>query len=241
MYAHLNDALKFVLQAGDFSAVNGIILFNFKANEIPGIVIRHIVPCNLIPGFKSSDSRVLIAASLNQANIVIVECPDETYQKEDLSSSAFVVRLMFLSGVRNLFLLNTSSALRSADNFILLLDDHINLMFKSPLTGPNLNEFGPRFPDMSEPYDKMLQEEFRKIAKESQLDIVTGVYVYNDKKPETDPAILSADAYSNNLVAEVIVARHAGMKVAAFSIVSKNESSSGLKSDALLLMSKIQS
>ena len=146
-----------------------------------------------------------------------------------------------MTGVRNLFMLNSARNLTSGNDFILLLDDHINLSFKSPLSGPNLDEFGPRFPDMSAPYDSVLQNHVRKIAGEMKVPVRTGIYLYLDNELIKESALLDcgADAVGHSMVPEVITAHHADMKVCAFSIINSGRADEKVKSDALRLLGKV--
>lgn len=108
----------------------------------------------------------------------------------------------------------------------MLIKDHISLFAPSPLRGSNINEFGVRFPDMTEAYNRGLVEIARKAAKEADIDIQEGVYAFAQGPMFETPAeirafeALGADAVGMSTVPEVIVARHAGIKVMGISCIT---------------------
>ena len=108
----------------------------------------------------------------------------------------------------------------------MILDDHINLQTTNPLVGPNLDEFGPRFPDMSQPYDPELIRSARKIAMDRGIRIHTGVYVaVNGPNLETRAEYrflhrIGADVVGMSTVPEVIVAQHMGLRTFAISVIT---------------------
>jgi purine-nucleoside phosphorylase len=108
----------------------------------------------------------------------------------------------------------------------MIINDHLNLLFDNPLIGKNIDEHGPRFPDMSKPYDRMLIEKMHKIGIQHNLELKEGVYAAMQGPMLETPAeyrmlgILKADAVGMSTVPEVIVANHAGLKVAAVSVLT---------------------
>jgi purine-nucleoside phosphorylase len=138
------------------------------------------------------------------------------------------VRVMKMLGVKYVLLSNASGAINLDYNKgdLMMIDDHINLQPDNPLRGPNIDELGPRFPDMSEPYSKMLNEKLRSIAKEKGVSLHEGVYV-SVPGPNLETRaeyrmlkMFGADAVGMSTVPEVIVAIHGGMKVFGMSVVT---------------------
>jgi purine-nucleoside phosphorylase len=109
---------------------------------------------------------------------------------------------------------------------VMLITDHINLQGANPLEGPNVEEWGPRFPDMSEPYDREFQDIAERSALEMGLRLVQGVYVaVVGPNLETRAEYrflrgIGADVVGMSTVPEVIVARHMGLRVLAFSVIT---------------------
>jgi purine-nucleoside phosphorylase len=141
-------------------------------------------------------------------------------------------------GVRNLVLTNAAGAINPdyVPGDVMVLNDHINLIGmagQNPLRGPNLNEFGERFPDMSQPYDPLFIAAARKIAQKHHIKLHEGVYVCLAGPSFESPAdlrflkIIGADAVGMSTVPENIVARHAKMRVLGLSGISNKANLDG--------------
>ena len=140
----------------------------------------------------------------------------------------FPIRVFKSLGIDTLLVSNACGALNPAyaSAEIMLIDDHINMLGGNPLIGPNINQLGPRFPDMSRPYDKELLTLSEIHAKELGINVHRGVYVaVSGPNLETRAEyrflrIIGADVVGMSTVPEVIVARHMNMRVAGFSIIT---------------------
>lgn len=140
----------------------------------------------------------------------------------------FPIRVFKSLGIDTLLVSNACGALNPSYSSaeIMLIDDHINMLGGNPLIGPNINQLGPRFPDMSRPYDKELLTLSEKHAKELGIKVHRGVYVsVSGPNLETRAEykylrIIGADVVGMSTVPEVIVARHMNMRVAGFSIIT---------------------
>lgn len=149
-----------------------------------------------------------------------------TYEGWSMEDAAYPVRLAHLLGADTLVVTNAAGAVNTAFSAgdIMLITDHIKLFAGSPLTGPNLEEFGPRFPDMSHVYTPALQEAARQCAKELGLTLREGVYMYFPGPQFETPAevraarLLGADAVGMSTVPEAIAAAHCGMRVLGFTL-----------------------
>ena len=150
------------------------------------------------------------------------------YEGYDLQAVTFPVRVMKEMGINNLFVSNASGGLNPAFKIgdLMMIVDHINMFGTNPLIGPNANELGVRFPDMSQPYDSELCALARTIAINNQIDLKEGVYIGVSGPTFETPAeyrmfrILGGDAIGMSTVPEVIVARHMGMRVFGISIIT---------------------
>jgi purine-nucleoside phosphorylase len=150
------------------------------------------------------------------------------YEGYDMKQVTFPVRVMKLLGIQALFVSNASGGVNPAFEVgeIMIQNDHINLFPAHPLIGKNIDELGPRFPDMSEPYDRGMITLAQEIAKELNIRVVTGTYAGLTGPTLETPAEyqyvrnIGADAVGMSTVPEVIVARHMEIPCFAISIIT---------------------
>lgn len=191
------------------------------------------VPFNEIPHMASasvqSHTGEFVAGKLNGTEVFVFEGRLHYYEGHKLEDIVFPVRLLKALGCDTVVLSNAAGGLNLDWKLgdLMLIDDHINLpglVGASPLMGPNDESLGPRFPDMSAPYDPELKKKAHAAAKEHGLELREGVYVW-----VTGPTLetraeyrmlrsFGADVVGMSTVPEVITARHMGMRVVAFSI-----------------------
>lgn len=178
-----------------------------------------------------SHSGELVAGKLGKTPVFVLEGRLHYYEGHPLEDIVFPVRLLKALGCDTVILSNAAGGLNPKWKLgdLMMIDDHINLpglAGVSPLLGPNDEELGPRFPDMSAPYDPALIKKAVAAAKKQKLQLRKGVYVMvTGPNLETRAEYrmlrnLGADVVGMSTVPEVIAARHLGMKVAAFSIVT---------------------
>lgn len=169
----------------------------------------------------------LIFGKLNGVQVVAMHGRFHYYEGYNMQDVTLPVRVMKLLGIKSLFVSNASGGVNESFEVgdIMLITDHINLM-PNPLIGANIDEHGPRFPDMSEAYDKRLLSAAKKIARHQGINYKTGVYAAVSGPTYETPAeykyisVLGADAVGMSTVPEVIVARHMGLPVFAVSVIS---------------------
>ncbi len=150
------------------------------------------------------------------------------YEGFSMAQIAFPVRVLGCLGIRKLIVTNAAGAVNESfsPGDLMLIRDHINLMGANPLAGDNVDEIGPRFPDMSEAYDPTFREAALQAASRSNLALKTGIYVaFAGPSYETPAEIrmcrtLGADAVGMSTVPEVIVANHMGIRVLGLSCIT---------------------
>lgn len=159
-------------------------------------------------------------------DVAVMQGRLHAYEGWSFADAAYPVRVLRLLGAESLIVTNAAGAVNDAFDVgdIMLITDHIKFFAMSPLTGPNVEEFGPRFPDMSHVYTPALQTVARGAAKKLDLRLQEGVYMYFPGPQYETPAeiraarILGADAVGMSTVPEAIVAAHCGMKVLGFTL-----------------------
>ena len=181
-------------------------------------------PVSTVPGHKGR----FIFGYVNDVPVVCMQGRVHYYEGYPMSDVVLPIRLMKMMGAKVLFLTNAAGGLNydfEAGDFM-MITDHIMNFVPSPLIGPNVDELGVRFPDMSEVYKKDLQEIIRSTAKELGIKLQEGVYIQltgpNFETPQEVRMcrILGADAAGMSTAAEAVVANHMGMKVCGISCIS---------------------
>ena len=171
---------------------------------------------------------VFLAGRLGQCRVLILKGRVHSYEGYKLDQVTLPVRLMALAGVKTLVLTNAAGGINSdfTAGDIMLVEDQINLQGRSPLRGPNVDDWGPRFPDMSEIYDAKLRKLAYEIAELQEIELQHGIYASVPGPQYESPAevrmlkTLGADAVGMSTAPEAIVARHMGLKVIGFSVIS---------------------
>lgn len=210
----------------------GIVLGTGLGNLTSEIKIETAIPYEDIPHFPVSTVEghhgQLIFGTINDVPIVAMQGRFHYYEGYSLKECTFPIRVMKALGIANLFLSNASGGVNSNFNIgdIMLITDHINLLPDNPLRGKNINELGPRFPDMSEPYSKELNELVINIASQNNIQLQQGVYAilsgptFETRAEYRYMKIIGADTVGMSTVPEVIVARHMNIPCMAMSIIT---------------------
>jgi purine-nucleoside phosphorylase len=173
----------------------------------------------------------LVIGRLEGQVVAVMQGRAHYYEGYSMAEITFPVRVMQVLGIESLIVTNAAGGLnpefQAGD--VMLITDHINLIGMTglnPLRGPNLDEFGPRFPDMSEPYDRHLQELAMQVATEANVPLREGVYIclagpsFETRADLRFLRLIGADAVGMSTVPEVTIARHGGTRVLGLSGIS---------------------
>jgi purine-nucleoside phosphorylase len=233
----VEDAAAFIRSRLEFTPEIGLILGTGlggiagsigECTEFPYAEIPHF-PVSTAPGHKGR----LVCGKWAGKKVLVMQGRFHLYEGYTPREVGFPIRVMSELGVRTLIVSNAAGGLdpqyRSGD--LMLVTDHINLTGYDPLTGQNVDDWGPRFPDMGEPYRLRLQDLAVETAASSGISLRRGVYV-GLKGPSLETQaevrylrIIGADAVGMSLVMETITAVHAGMDVLAFSVITNENAS----------------
>jgi len=226
------DAHKFVSSRVEFDPQIGIILGTGLGRLTEDIKAIGEVPYEEIPDFPvstvESHAGRFIFGHLSGKRVMAMQGRFHHYEGYSMEDIVLPVRVMKLMGVETLIVSNACGGLnplfRAGD--IVLIADHINMLGDNPLIGPNDDSVGPRFPDMYNCYDRDLAHMATEVALQRGIDLKKGVYVAL-AGPNLETAaeyrmlrILGADVVGMSTVPEVVAARHMGIKVLGFSVIT---------------------
>ena len=228
----INQATDFIEKTIDKPINIGIILGTGLGGLVEEIEIDATISYKDIPHFPvstvESHEGKLIFGTLGGKNVMAMQGRFHYYEGYSMKQITLPVRVMKKLGVNTLLISNACGGMnpmfRRGD--LMIIADHINLLGDNPLIGPNLDEFGPRFPDMSEPYSLELIELAEKIALENKVKLQKGVFVaVSGPNLETKAEyrflrLIGADAVGMSTVPEDIVGVHCGMRVFGLSVIT---------------------
>jgi purine-nucleoside phosphorylase len=231
IYEKVENCLKSVRKVTDFVPKVAIVLGSGLGDYADDIQVEAEIDYKDIEGFPVSTvpghAGKFIFGYVGQVPVVCMKGRVHYYEGYDISDVVLPTRLMKMMGAEILFLTNASGGINpdfKAGSFM-MLTDHISTFVPNPLIGPNIEEFGTRFPDMSHVYDAKLQDILRETAKEHEIHLNEGVYIQFTGPSFESPAeirmaaALGADAVGMSTVVEAIAANHMGMKICGVSCV----------------------
>lgn len=227
-----NEAKKAIQTYTSIEPEVGLILgsgLGVLANDIENPVI---IPYHKIPHFPESTvaghKGQLVIGTLHGKKVIAMQGRFHYYEGYTMEQVTFPVRVMKKLGIHSLVVTNAAGGINQ--NFspgdLMVINDHLNLFGNNPLIGENVDEFGPRFPDMSSIYDKEYMEIAAHCARELDIDLRSGVYAGNTGPTYETPQeikmlrTLGGDAVGMSTVPETIVAAHAGLKILGISCIS---------------------
>jgi purine-nucleoside phosphorylase len=191
-------------------------------------------PLSTVPGHAGR----LVIGQLENQTVMVMQGRVHFYEGYSMSQATLPIRVMQRLGIEILVVTNAAGAINPEflPGDLMLITDNLNLigmMGFNPLIGPNLDEFGPRFPDMSQAYDRKLCDLARQVAREVEINLREGVYAGLSGPSFEGPADLrflravGADAVGMSTVSEVIVARHGGTRILGISGISNKANLDG--------------
>lgn len=225
------SAAKVVAERIEAKPVVGIILGSGLGGLADQIAGATTIPYDDLPGFPrpsvEGHAGNLLIGTLGGATVACLQGRAHSYEG-DLKAMVTPVRTLKLIGCETLFATNAAGCLVAdrPPGSLMAISDHINLQPGNPLTGPNDDDFGPRFPNMVDAYDPALRALLLQTAKDLGVTLYEGVYAgYLGPNFETPAEIrafrtLGADAVGMSTVPEVLIARHCSMRVAAVSVLT---------------------
>jgi purine-nucleoside phosphorylase len=232
LYDRVQAAARAIQQKSSLKPAAAIILGTGLGGLAKEIKAETVIPYEEIPGFPLSTVEThagrLILGRLGGKPVVAMQGRFHRHEGYSLQQVTFPVRVMHAIGAGTLFVSNACGGMNPlwGPGELMLIADHINLLGDSPLIGPNDDRLGPRFPDMSEPYDSRLRATARALALELGITLREGVYVaVTGPNLETRAEYrmlrgMGADVVGMSTVPEVIVAVQEGMRVAGISIIT---------------------
>ncbi len=226
------EALEHIQSKTDLRPEYMLILGTGLGQLADEMDIEAEIPYNEIPHFPvstvESHAGKLLFGTLGGKEIVAMQGRFHFYEGYTMQQIVFPIRVLKKNGANTLFVSNASGGLNS--NYkrgdIMLIKDHINLLGDNPLIGPNDDELGPRFPDMSEPYTERLTDIAQTAALEENIFMHQGVYasmsgpMLETKSEYRFLKLIGADVIGMSTVPEVIAAVHMGMEVLGISVIT---------------------
>jgi purine-nucleoside phosphorylase len=246
MLEHINEATVFIRSRIRRMPEVGVILGTGLGNLFVDEIRKpEAINYNLIPHFPmstvTSHKGQLVFGEVHKKYVMVMRGRFHYYEGYSMQQIALPIRVMKMLGVKHLLVTNAAGNLNMdwRKGELMLLDDHINLQPDNPLRGENSERFGPRFPEMSEPYSKTINKRLISIARKKKIKLHVGVYAgVQGPTLETRAEyrylkIAGADAVGMSTVPEIITARHTGIHCCAISVLTNDCDPQNLKPVAL--------
>lgn len=232
LHDRLQETVSYLKAQTKLKPEVGIILGSGLGAFARDIQVEKTIPYNEIPNFSGTSveghSGNLIFGTVGGKPIVALQGRLHYYEGHSMDTVVFPTRVMALLGVQVVILTNSAGGLdeKMQSGDFMIIDDHINLTGANPLMGPNMKELGPRFPDMTEAYDRKLIAQLETVFKKRNINFHRGVYAGVSGPTYETPAevrylkMIGCSAVGMSTVPETIAANHLGLRVAALSCIT---------------------
>ncbi len=228
----INETTSFLKEKIKEKPAIGCILGSGLGDMADQVVDRVVIPYDTIPHFPTSTveghAGQLVFGRLEGKPVVMMQGRFHYYEGYTMQQVTYPVRVMKALGVTHLIVTNACGGLNKQFHAggLMLITDHLNMTGDNPLIGPNVTEWGPRFPDMSNAYDKNLRTKVMEVAYAMDIELFEGVYAsisgpnYMARAELSMLTTMGADVVGMSTVPEVIVANHTGLKVVGISCIT---------------------
>ena len=232
MIQKIDDAVSLIRSRSKLQPRVGVVLGSGLGNVVDSIDVEAEIPYGEIPGAKASTvvghAGKLILGRAGTTPVAVLAGRMHFYEGHDMSDVMLLARVVGRLGIEKFVVTNAAGGVNTSYKAgdLMLISDHINLAGVNPLRGPNVDDLGPRFPDMSEAYPKTLRDMAREVAASQNLKLQEGVYLFLSGPTYETPAeirafrVLGADAVGMSTVPEVIAMSHMGIPVLGISCIT---------------------
>jgi purine-nucleoside phosphorylase len=232
MIQAIDEAVAFVRSKTSLQPQAGVVLGSGLGNVVDAIDVEATIPYSEIPGGAASTvwghSGKMIIGRAGNVPVVVLAGRMHFYEGHDMRAVVHLARVAGRLGIKNMIVTNAAGGVNTSftPGDLMLISDHINLMGGNPLLGPNIDELGPRFPDMSEAYPENLRIMAKEVGRELGLALKEGVYLALSGPAYETPAeirmlrVLGADGVGMSTVPEVIAMSHMGIPVLGISCIT---------------------
>lgn len=228
----IKESADYILSKVEDMPTKAIILGSGLGDLADDVDNPVILNYDTIPSFPSSTAPGhkgrLVIGELKGENVLLMQGRFHFYEGYSMDTVVYPIRVMKLLGIKELIVTNAAGGVNKSftPGDLMLITDHLSMFCTNPLIGPNIEEFGPRFNDMSDPYSRDKREVIKKLAANSGINLKEGVYAYMTGPSYETPAeiralrTIGADAVGMSTVPEVITAVHGGINVLGISCIT---------------------
>lgn len=228
----IQEAVSYIQKHFEGQPEVGIVLGTGLGGLVSEINIEKEIAYNFIPHFPVSTVEShfgkLIFGTIGDKKVVAMQGRFHYYEGYSMYDITFPIRVLKMLGIQTLYISNAAGGMNLGykKGDLMIIDDHINMQPANPLVGQNLDDLGPRFPDMSRPYDPALIAKAQEIAQEENITAHLGVYVsvagpmLETRAEYRYLRSIGADVVGMSTVPEVIVANHMGLRTFAISVIT---------------------